>query len=95
MLSLNIYVSIYCLYILFVYVLCVYVMFEHIINSSRSIFWEVVVCSEKSTELGVKVNLEFTWSLCTWSRPWFPRTRRAWPIHRGGADELRFGSPGR
>ena len=27
------------------------------INSSRNISWEVVVCSEKSTELGVLVNL--------------------------------------
>ena len=35
-----------------------------------------------------------TWSWCTWSRPWFPRKRRAWPVLRAGADARQSGFPG-
>jgi hypothetical protein len=57
---------------------------------NRFIFWALkrAVCVEAD-------QFTFTWKTCTWSRPWCPQTRRAWPVHQGGGDEQPSGSPGR
>jgi hypothetical protein len=34
---------------------------------------------------------EFTRQTCTWSRPWCPQTRRAWPTHQATTGGQRFG----
>ena len=44
---------------------------------------------------GETVQVQFTWSWCTWWRPWCPQRRRAWPIHRGGGAWRQSGFPGR
>ena len=42
--------------------------------------------SKRITTENCSCNEPFTWRRCrcTWSKPWCPRTRRAWPAHRGG-----------
>ena len=51
----------------------------------------------KKDRLSSEVSIEklLTWRRCTWSQPWCPQTRRAWPVHRGAGDGRRSESPGR
>ena len=42
----------------------------------------------------IKVGPRLTWSWCTWSRPWCPRTQRAWPAPQAAADARPSGPPG-
>ncbi len=45
--------------------------------------------------VGSGTDTPLTWSWCTWSRPWFPQRRRAWPTLRGGGASQRSGFPWR
>ena len=45
---------------------------------------ESLVALKRADWFGKMVRTQFTWSWCTWSQPWFPQRRRAWPAHRAG-----------
>ena len=56
---------------------------------------ETLVALKRADWFGKMVWTQFTWSWCTWSQPWFPQRRRAWPALRAGGAWQQSGSPGR
>ena len=55
---------------------------------------EKVIVAPKGADGFVSQAKTFTWMRCTWSQPWCPQTRRAWPVHQAEGDGLQSGSPG-